>query len=340
MNLFAIKELLQHILSFIPINIIIPVALTCKDFYNAITIDYDQESVAKNADMFSLLKIPYCPDIVTNIAAQNNNVVMFEYLVTKHNIHVNNNSRLCRSIGQSGNEYLINKVNKKFFLEEIMVGICDGLHENLFDKYEVYKNYGCRLILYKTNIDKTKLKEYINSKDIDEIYELTYAGIEGVCSRSNTDEIKIYIQNLINTNKMPEFAEYVFRGLIVGGHLELFVWLNKNYKYLHNDQIISTLITKNNFQMFSHILLNNNYDDLCNGKKRYSSIMFYKNSYISFMFWCINYKRIKMVKFLLDHIIFNTHRYNQFVDKAKSFKFNDILNILVSNSHLFEDYNE
>ena len=115
MEPFTIKELLEHIISFVPRNIIINCALVSKSFYNGIKIDTDQESVAKNADMFSLLKIPYCPTIVINFAAQNNNVVMFEYLLAKHEIDINN-SKLCRSIGQSGNEYLINKHKNRLIL--------------------------------------------------------------------------------------------------------------------------------------------------------------------------------------------------------------------------------
>jgi len=337
-----IKELLEHIISFVPRNIIINSALVSKSFYNGIKIDTDQESVAKNADMFSLLKIPYCPDVMINIAAQNNNANMFEYLLDKHKININN-PKLCKSIGQSGNEYLISKVHKNPFIEDVKVGICEGLHENLFDKYKVYEDSRCRLILYKTYIDKTKMNQYINVHNIDDIDELRYADIEGYCSRKNANEIKIYIQKLIDKNKIAEVIKYVFRGLIIGNHMELFLSLNKNYTYLCNEShIMSELITQNNYQMFSHILLNNNHDhELRNGriycKFKYTLDEF---NYIHFMLVCINYKRIEMIKFLINHIIFNKHRYGQFIQKAKSFKFDDIENLLVLNSHLFEDYVE
>jgi len=362
MEPFTIKELLEHIISFVPRNIIINCALVSKSFYNGIKIDTDQESVAKNADMFSLLKIPYCPTIVINFAAQNNNVVMFEYLLAKHEIDINN-SKLCRSIGQSGNEYLINKhknnietiglngindlihTEKKHYLyKQIKFGICEGLHENLFDKYSIYTDCKCQVILYKTDIDKKKLHQYINDHNIDLINELRYVEIEGYCSRKKSDEVKLFIQNLINAGDIVEAIDYVFDGLIDGNHLELFIWLNKNYEYsCDSNKSIEKLIIKNNFNMFIHILLNNCHTPFLNKKIRYVGSYWFESygiDFYSLALDCINYRRIEMLKFLLAHITFNNNRFNDFIKNAELFKFDDIRELLILNKNLFEDYDD
>ncbi len=134
-----IKELLGHILSFIPKRDIHLYASTCKSFYEAIPIIQDQKLVAELGDMFSLKKIAYSPKIVMSIACCFNNVKIVNYLTNKllvNQIYFG----MSQAIGFSGNEDLINKINDKYPLKmnEVFLGICEAGHVTLFDKYLTY----------------------------------------------------------------------------------------------------------------------------------------------------------------------------------------------------------
>ena len=100
------------------------------------------------------------------------------------------------------------------------------------------------------------------------------------------------------------------------------------------DPLFETKIEKetNNYAMFTHILLNN-----CERviSYEYGSIEYYK-----LVMYCINYRRVHMLTFLINYVTFNNIRYQEFLVKAISLKFNDITNALISNSHLFKEYDE
>jgi hypothetical protein len=249
------------------------------------------------------------------------------------------------SIGKSGNEYLINKVDKgvQYFGEYVMDGICEGLHENLFDKYKVYEDYECRLSLHKSGIYKKELFDSISLYGVDEI-DVVEAEIEGICSRKNMIEVKLFLQDLIDNNNIPEHIECIYEGLIHGGHFELFVWFNTKYEYLcRENDLVKELIIKNDYQLFTYILLNCIFNLHEGKKKRIVRETWYDIEdidYISLVKCCIKYRRIEMLTFLITTITFTPTRYNEFLRRAELLRFDDIANLLISNSHLFEKYNE
>ncbi len=340
-DIFLIKELIQHILSFIPRNLIIPCALTCKNFYNSITIDYNQETVAKNSDMFSLLKIPYSLIVVANVAVRNNNIEMFEYLLQKHEFDIRSIEGLCKSIGYCGNINLLDKnLIKNHARLDILLGICEGSHVELFDKYDVYCDYECMIEIYKTNVDKTKIDKIALSRHEEELNEII---IEGSCARESSQDVKKIIQELIDNNLIMENIYNVYRGLIFGNHYDLIVWLDKIYKFPCNDNcLIKELIVKNNYKLFTYLIssLNNNF---CDG--RINIIVFHwyytdEVQYTNLVDFCIYYRRLDMLEFLIKNIIFNTIRYEEYVEKAEKLLFDDVKTLLIKNSSLFETYDE
>ncbi len=340
-DIFTIKELLEHILSFIPRKIIISSVLTCKRFYNAIKIDYDQENVAKNSDMFSLTKIPYSLMVVANISVRNNNIKMFEYLLEKHKFNVPSVEGLCKSIGYSGNVNLLNKYlvyNQLRF--EILLGICEGSHVDLFDKYDVYCDYECMVEIYKTNIDKTKIDKILLERHEEEADEIVF---EGYCIRETSQNVKKVIQKLIDNMSIEPIIDNIYMGLVGGNHYDLITWLDKIHKFPFNDtHILANLIIKNNFKMFAYLisLLNNNF---CNGRIKMIVIHWYCEgniNYVKLFNYCIDYRRLDMLEFLIKNIIFNNDRYKEFMEKAESLLFDDVKNLLITNSSLFETFDE
>ncbi len=341
-NVIIIKELLQHILSFIPRKIIFSCALTCKHFYNAITIDYNQENVAKNSDMFSLTKIPYSLMVVTNISARNNNIEMFEYLLQKHKFNINDIEGLSKSIGYSGNEKLFNKIttfSNSYY--DMLFGICEGGREGLYDKYNVYDNYYCIKQIYKTNInrqkiDKIALEKYTN-------FEHDIFVVEGYCSIGNLTDIKSYIQLIIDNNLIKDYKYYIYRGLIYGNHYELIIWLDKMCKFqCDGNNLMINLIVKNNFKIFTY-LISSMHNNFCNGRIKFIEPMQHninEINYINLVEYCIEYRRLDMLNFLIKHIIFNKFRYQDFIAKAELLSFNDVKKLIMANLSLFEVYDE
>ncbi len=341
-NIITIKELVQHILSFIPRKIIVPCALTCKHFHNAITIDYNQERVAINSDMFSLIRIPYSLIVVANISIRNNNIVMFEYLLKKHKFDFRDIEGLYRSIGYSGNEILLDKIMGKSFPElDMKIGICEGSHTNLIDKYDLYNNYFCVKEIYKTNVDKQKIDTIVSDKYMK--FELDIFTTEGYCATGTLINVKSYIQQIIDSNLIKDYTYYIYRGLIHGNNYDLVVWLDKMYKFPCNENyLMKDLIVKNNFKIFTYLIssLNNMF---CNGRIKFITFDFLHHSevnYANLAYFCIEYRRLDMLEFLMENIIFNKFRYQEFLAKAEILSFNDVKNLLQKNSHLFEVYDE
>ncbi len=356
-DIFTIKELLQHILSSIPKKLIIPCVLVCKSFHDAIQIDYNQDTVAINSDMFSLLKIPYSPKAVVNIAAQYNNIDMVKYLINK-NIDLLDDSDLCQTIGYIGYEDLIKQMSRKNTAYAV-IGICEGLHVELFEKYKSHDfyNYDMTMAVYKTDCVEMqhRVNDFLNEGrnyyyDID----VEAAKINANCAKKNANEVLKFIQNLIDTNifvKDTDYIEYACDGLIEGGHHDIFVWfqeqitnIDDSYMYTcENDMLMECLIKNNNYKMFAYVLTNNcvrkGYHD-----GRYRIIIenygLHTLTFCKLAICCIDYRRFNMLTFLIEYIEFNLVRYQEFLNKAQLLKFDDIVRVLVSNLHLFKEYNE
>ena len=348
-NPFIIKELLCHILSYVPKSVIIPCALVSKDFNNAIKIDYDQESVAKNSDMFSLLKIPYSPKVVINIATLHNNIDMVDYLINKYD-NIIHNKELWYNIGYMGNEYLLNKikvdrVREYMFLSHALVGITDGLHMGLFEKYKKYTYFVFRILTsaYKSNCKEIRNKILINDNGNFSEIGKRESKLSGKCARKDKDYVLAFIKKCDNdiennryyTNECWNDINSICNGLLEGEHYDIYMWFmdkEKNKYKCCEIEIIKNLIRTNNYAMFTHILLNN-----CERviSYEYGSIEYYK-----LVMYCINYRRVHMLTFLINYVTFNNIRYQEFLVKAISLKFNDITNALISNSHLFKEYDE
>ncbi len=347
-NVFIIDELLRHILSFVPRNLIIPIAITCKHFYNKIAIDYNQESVAKNSDMFSLLKIPYSPIAVINIAMRNNNIDMVDYLI-KHNKNLLGDKYLCQSIGYIGYEKLISKL-ENFYLGNAIVGMCEGSHVELFKKYRddhINCEYPVQAIINKNNC--TKMQQIIGNYYK---YERQDAKIYGKCAQQNKDDVITFIKELIDTNNFSNNSDNICDGLIDGGHYDIFIWL-QNEKHLWTEEyyfccyndIVENLIRSNNYQFFTYVLINHCQQLMefnVEHKPKYLEDFGYLDNldHAKFVLLCIDYKRMDFLEFLLKHVTFNTKRYEEFICKAETLQFNDIMEILITNQSLFKDYDD
>ncbi len=365
---FTIKELLQHIISFVPRNAVIPCALVSKDFYSSLTIDYDQESVAKNGDMFSLLKIIYSPTAVLNIATLNNNIDMVDYLLQKYGGDcIENDEILCKNIGFMGNEYLFCKIENKFSISAAIIGICEGGHIDLFEKYKhnynicytgdeiliaAYKS-GCNEML---NIVKKYMVDRAELFDnwIDDESQIRGAEITGKCAIKDSNYVLNFIQTILIDKKDDLADKYrkceiiypICDGLLMGGHYDIFIWFfetsdDANYNCEMNEFILNLIIT-NNYKMLTHVLSNNCYRFLIGGHLLFGPEWSPEEpiNYPELVMYCIDYKRVEMLIFILDLLRFNTDRYQSFLDKAKSLNFTDITEILISNSHLFDVYSE
>jgi hypothetical protein len=364
---FTIKELLQNILSYIPKSIIIPCALVSKDFYNTIEIDYDQESVAKNSDMFSLLKIIYSPKVVLNIATLHNNIVMVDYLLCKHGYeYIEDDDILCRNIGFMGNDYLLEKIKEKHNFSLAIIGMCEGGYTELFEKYKnsydiCYTGDELLIAAYKSGSFKmpNTVKKYMNDKSslfdswIDGT-QLKDAEITGKCAIKDSDYVLNFIQTIIvdkkddleNKYRKGDIIFTICDGLMMGEHYDILVWLFETlddawYTCEMNESILN-LIIKNNYKMLTLVLSKYCYRFLIDGHLLFGPEWSPEEpiNYPELVMYCIDYKRVDMMIFILDLIRFNMERYQTFLDKAKSLKFTDIEAILVLNLHLFDDYRE
>ncbi len=356
-NIFIIKELLEHILSFIPKKLIIPWALTCKTFYNATKIDFDQESVAKNSDMFSLHKIPYSIKAVMNIAADYNNVDMIKYLLNK-NTNLFDDYDTIKIIGRTGDENLLSKVPTKY-LSTATFGICEGLHFDLFEKYKSHlhklDNFELVTMVYKLN-NKDMIRQAINyvAKFQPGYNEgLIYGKLVGKCARKNEIEVLLYIQKLLSKNKFRQYdcITYVCGALIEGEHYDILLWflneevIRTQYKYECSDNdSMERLIKNNNLKLFKFIIANHCVIWIHKGHNVVHEVTEITGEdyldFCGFVELCIDYRRVEILTFLITYIRFNFIRYQEFLDKAQSLKFDDITNVLISNKHLFMEYDE
>ncbi len=358
-DIFIIKELLQHILSFIPRKLIMPCALTCKSFHDAIKIDRDQDTVAKNSDMFSLLKIPYSPKAIIKLASKYKNNDIIEYLLDK-NINLLDDYDMPKIIGYIGSEYLLEKLGKNY-LSFAIIGLCEGLHFDLFEKYKhnlQYRQvYDIIEAAYKTDcFDMINNVFCLVNKYCAYAEAVNNRKINGLCTKKNENGVLSYIKNLILTIDInSNIISSICNGLIESEHYDTFVWflneeiVKNNEKYnCKSNELMEGLIINNNFKMFCYVISNNCFiwwseDKNCNIVVEYDFGYGQLEGDIDFcelVICCIDYRRIEILTFLINYIRFNLTRYQEFLNKSQSLKFDDIANVLISNSHLFFDYKE
>ncbi len=357
-DIFIIKELLEHILSFVPRKLIISCALTCKRFHDAITIDYNQDNVAKNSDMFSLLKIPYYTKAVINVAAKYKNNEIINYLINK-NINLLDDFGVFRSIGYIGSESLISKL-KTNYISTVIIGICEGLHFDLFEKYKnklynrdlfdvikvTYKS-DCKEMIY--NVISYCSLQFGGNEDIE------YGEICGKCARENEKDVLSYIKTLMrqdNFDDDPEYINFVCEGLIEGNHHDILVWFlnqeivkNNGGYYCENNELVRDLVVNNKIKMFCDVVSTHCLKWTYKGYYvvNYGEFDWAENHHLDFCVLvelCIDYRRIEILTFLIEHIRFNLIRYQEFVNKSQLLQFDDITNVLITNKHLFIDYVE
>ncbi len=262
-------DIINVILSFCSRKTLMKIVITNKQLYDLIPIDQNQESVAKNGDMFSLLKIAYSPNVMVNIAARNNNVIMVDYLLDNHFNLLND--ELYESIGFSGNKILLDKINHPYQLFYALVGFYQGSHVDLLEKYvplinfsfsiannqrsyiNSYKNMLTHAIIYNFSDEQTKkyTDKYLPHSSLLGMYE--EQKIFAYCATQSMENVKIYIESLhdkfmerraekdktksaIQFSKSVIFLGYfqkeiyfVLKGLIYGGRYELFVWFQNKY---------------------------------------------------------------------------------------------------------------
>ncbi len=358
-DVFIIKELLEHILSFVPRKIITPCSLVCKNFLDAIKIYYNQDTVAKNSDMFSLLKIPYSPIAVINIAAKYKNSEIIEYLINK-NMNLLGNYDICKIIGYIGSEHLLEKITEEYSLLLAISGLCEGLQFKLFDKYKHKLSYRDIFEIvkaaYKTNCNEMINNVLFHINPLENHRDIREGKMVGICARKNENDVYLHIKNFMLTIEMDLYnISIICDALIEGEHYDTFIWflnenaIKNNEKYIcKSDEIIEQLIINNNFKMFCYVISNNCFiwwseDKNCNIVVEYNFGYGYLQGDLNFcqlVECCIEYRRIDMLKFLINHIRYNLIRYQEFLEKSQSLKFDDVTNVLILNKHLFIDYRE
>jgi hypothetical protein len=310
--------------------------------------------------MFSLLKIPYCPKVVANIATLNNNIEMVEYLINKYE-DIKDDDELCQNIGFIGNEYLLNKLTDTGNLSSALVGICEGSHIDLFEKYKDVDYYVYDMVKKACKIECDDMLHTIMNNIIS--INFTDAKINGRCARKNANQVFEYIKNLIDRNKIKHYIPNICEGLLEGGHYDIYKWFlgdkidksdcyNKNiieeliktsnckintYECF-NDEIIKNIIRHNDYKMFTYILSNNCKNIWVDYTGRMMSATGAYLDYRELVQYCIDYRRKDMLKFLINYVMFNIVQYQKFLDRAKLFRFDDIYDILILNAHLFKEY--
>lgn len=317
-----IFDVVPQIISYIPKHLILPVALVNKLFYKSISITTDQEIIAQNGDMFSLLKVPYSPKVVINIAARHNHDIIVKYLLSKHNININiNNDELSQSIGFSGNQQLISLSNN---YSSIINGICEGGHIDLLDNFTEHLKNSYDMIKYSYKTSNTKLIEKTSALCAS-YKKFGVAKIHGICSNKDYHTIYKFINHLITTIKEDINVNnicYVFDGLIEGGHYNSFKYLSTSTKintkdYVCNYHIIYYLIRDNNYEFFEYLILNH-----------------YITYIQDIMKQCVHYRRSDMLILMTTHY---TDYYDSILELAIKLEFDDMINIIITASVIHYD---
>lgn len=335
-DIFEIDDLVGSILAFIPRKDIGPCLLVNKRFYKMIYIDYDQESVARNADMFSLGKIKYSPVAVMEIAMKYKNVDMMRYLIYDYK-KLRTTTELGIVLGFIGDKTLTKQFSEYDYRSaSYTLGLFNGLHINLIAdsmksrfSYDytgeifvnVYKQNDTHMkILLNTIIQRENEISHYNYKYID--YKLI-----GKCARKDLN-----FDKLVHLQK--KYSDYSYAnicyGLIIGNHYDMFMWMvanNNNYS-CHIYKCFEYLIQHNNFKFFTSVFLDyfGNFKFRNNKKKNILKPDMWRLGDVAKR--CIDYKRNDMLLLLLDCVKFDSDTYQQILQYANDLGFFDIGKII------------
>lgn len=325
-DVHCINDIVPLILSLIPRSIIISAALVNKYWYQSVIVDHNQETVARNNDMFSLLKIGYSVMVVINIAARYNHVDMVSYLLNKHKYYADGDG-ISRSFGFSGNKLLINRSNNKL---NILSGICEGEHDDLLDDFI---NHAIRNIFefdeeifnvikftYKTS--NLTLHDKINNfyNITLKYYSYLKAKIAGSCANKCKQIVYDVINSTIESALVYQYLDYICEGLIEGNHYDIFKYLINNVEGHYiccDEEEIHPVIRNNNYEFFEDIILNH-----------YDYTMGFEIQPL--LSYCIHYRRVNMVRLILTlpNIDIQVHDYTELLRLASSLKFDDIVDVI------------
>ena len=339
MNPFDIKEILQYILKIISRPDIMPCVLTCKYFQDNVLIDHDQESVAKNGDMYSLRKINFSSLAVVHIAIKYDHIEMVRHLMNQYPETITSN--LCVKLGYV-NKYPYLTCASYEQTKSVIIGACLGQHYNLFENYqrECYKNKYFTLVgLY--SLDK---KELLERKLIDKMSSLSaafYASDElefvrakmaGKSANKNKEKVMKYIQKIFDNGDVTECYNAVFISLVMTGHYDIVKWLiikmGNDYGNLDDySDLLFELIINNEQELFFGICLNKCLSD--------SNKIQCRDDGLLLVLYCIYFKRKEMLTFLLSKILFSMNQYNKMFAKAQQLKFDDMETFLKANVPTF-----
>jgi hypothetical protein len=260
MDILNTSEIVEHIIEYLPRSCLMNISKVSKLFKRSIKKCEDQEIVAITGDLYSLLTMDYCAEIVLELAFRNNHHDMIEFILKKHDINIENDARISQAIGYSNNQkYMSFYSNHK----QICVGACEAGRP--IDKY-----YELSFDLIFTAYKYDNI-HYINSfrNKWDRAYESTR--VRGICASQCMDQI-LQILNLgVNFN--------VLQGLIEGGHFELFKQYHRGYSHFE----LSPLIKSNNYEFLEYLIIN--------------KIHTLRTHCLLLM---INYRRTQMIKLVLS----------------------------------------
>ena len=268
-----LPELVGEIIKYVPKNNNLSLILVNKLFSSFIKVDENQESIGINGDLFSLRKIPYCPEVVLISAIRNNQFEMIDYLTNKHKFD-EEYYQISVAIGFSGNEKLMHKCFRGTFGT---FGACEALRP--FDKNSTI----CQgLVCYAYKFNNNSYIEAVNlvkgSLLEAEYFELMK--IKGVCA--GQDLIKI--NEIIKNNQSSPEINFAIDGLIEGQHFEL---VKKYAKVNTVDCIDEELVIKNNYELVEYLVK--------------EKITTYCEDYTALLM--IDFRRIDMLKLVLEHFL-------------------------------------
>lgn len=335
--IFDIDDLVGSILTFIPRKDIGPCLLVNKRFYKMIDIDYDQESVARNEDMFSLGKIKYSPVAVMEIAMKYKNVNMMRYLIHDYKKLRRTTTELGIVLGFIGDGTLTKQFSKyDYRSESYTLGLFNGLHIHLITdsmKSKFSYDYTGEIFVNVYKENDTHMKILLNTiiDRENEIYHTPHKYIEfkliGKCARKDLkfDKLK-QLQN-----KYDDYSYVnICYGLIIGNHYDMFMWMvaNNNDYSCRNYKNFEYIIHHNNLKFFTCVFLDyfGNFNFRNNKHKNISDPDMWRFGDVAKR--CIDYKRNDMLLLLLDYIKFDSDTYQQILQYAIDLGFDDMVELI------------
>ena len=331
-DIFNIDELVGHILSFVPRKFIVSCVLVNKRFKKMVKVDNDYENVVRNSDLYSLNKIKYHPHAVMQVAKKYRNFDLMEWMLRyKMELFENDLDEMGEYIGFVGKE--------EFFdvcpLHTLLVGMCEGFHFDLLEKYkDSYEYY------YDYYIDKFafKMGGDIQYKILS-LFQITNSNLSyqimGNCARPDKEYVRQYIlDNLLLIHE--DLNDSMCDGLIDGTHLDIFMEYSDDY-YCEDVGQFKKLIIRNDYEFFKFIVVNNcmiaSYDNV----KYWDKFMREWDGiyWDDVVIYCIHFKRVDMIIFLINEITFSLDMYAKFLCETKKWMFDDIEKVFVDNYGLF-----